>query len=364
MSSQKYKIAVAENEALVKQIEPMIKRLSDDPRSWWQTRKRYSKLNESLIKSYVVSKLRDVRAKGRAEADKFIEKLVSSKKNELPGEILEFISKNKSVWADFICKIASTQDIEALTGFFVPFIYGGISSRKNMTGELFGIVDFDENAAKTLQNERIAKAIRALTDFKQRGISVILIEGCANDVYSKQMLSAYRGSPNEAFFIIEREENGKRGELVSGQSAYDRFVLSELCAAKNVFVVLDPKESGSSDGSALQESWAAGKSRALSSYGILHGIWGDFGGGLGVSRTKGSCLALFDSKACLNSAIGGSFQMPTRGDEILSVVPRRVKDFLTSPALPMHLPNLYGLLLISQFVITAGKISDIQRIIV
>lgn len=364
MSSQKYKIAVAESEALEKQIEPMIKSLSDNPRGWWQNRKKYSKLNESLVKSYVVSKMRDVKVKGRAEADKFIEKLIFGKKNELPGEILEFISKNKSVWSDFICKIASTQDIEALAGFFVPFIYGGISSRKNMTGELFGIIDFDENNTQTSQNERIIKALRALTGFKQRGSSAILIEGCANDVYSKQMLSAYRGSPNEAFFIIEREENGKNGELVSGQSAYDRFVLSELCAAKNVFVVLDPRKSGSSDGSALQESWAAGKSRALSSYGILHGIWGDFGGCLSVSRAKGSCLAVFDHKACLNSAIGGSFQIPTRGDEILSLVPRQVKDFLASPALPMHLPNLYGLLLISQFAITAGKISNIQRIIV
>lgn len=364
MSSQKYKIAVAESEALIKQIEPMIKRLSGDPRGWWQTRKKYSKLNESLIKSYVVSKMRDVRTKGRAESDKFIEKLISGKKNEIPSEALRFIRENKSVWSDFICKITSTQDIEALAGFFVPFIYGGILSRKNMTGELFGIIDFDENNTQTSQNERIIKAIQAITSLKQRGISVILVEGRASEIYSRQMLSIYRGSPNEAFFIIEREENGKKGEIISGQSVYDRFVLSELCAAKNVFVILDPKESDSSGGSASQESWAAGKSRALSSYGILHGIWGDFGGGLSVSRAKGSCLAVFDHKACLNSVLGVSFWIPECGDEILTLIPRQIKDFLVSPVLPMRLPNFYGLLLISQFAITAGKISNIQRTIV
>lgn len=364
MSKSDYEAAATNVAELLTRIESAIKVLSADPRNWWRNRKKYSRLSENIIKSYVLSKLRDVRMKGRAEADRFIEKQILGKKTDFSSEILSFMSKNRGIWADFIYKVAATQDIEALTGFFVPFIYGGLISRKNMTGEAFGVVEFGKNDSKIPQSERIMNAIRAIDGLKRQGISVILIEGRPNTIYSRQMLSMYRGSPSEAFIIIEREEKEDNAALESGKSTYDREILSELCAAKNVFILLDPKNSEQTNSASSCDVRTVGKSRALLSYGILHGTWRDFGDSLDVSGKKGSGLIVFDCKMSLNGVLGGALTMPKRTDEIFDLIPRPIVDFLTSPSLPIRLPSLYELLIPSQFILTAGKMREIRREIV
>ena len=405
MSKSDYEAAATNVAELLTQVESAIKELLLNPRNWWQNRKRYSRLSENIAKGYVLSKLRDVRMRGRGEADKFIDKMIFGKKPEVPSEILAFMQKNRGVWADFIFKVAAALDPEALTGFFVPLVYGGVISRKNMSGEAFGIVEFGENDSKTPQSERIMRAIRAIDSFKRQGISIILIAGVANTIYSKQMLSMYRNSPNEAFIIVERESEKDGAMLESGKSAYDRTVLIELCAAKNVLVLLDSKDSYQANGVSSRGARTAGKSRALSSYGILHGVWSNFAdrssiiddkssqnygksGNLSANSSeisgKGSCFITFDRGSTLKASVNGLLKIPKRTEEaikpmmsaentiklvtstedVIKLIPRPVVDFLASPTLPIRLPDLYELIIISQFILTAGKIRNIRKEIV
>ena len=346
-------------EVVLRQIEPVVRKLSLDPRGWWQNRKRYSRFNENIAKSYVLSKLREIKMKGRGEADRFVEKLISNRKSDMPRDMASFIGKNRSVWADFIYRTAARLDPETLARFFVPFVYGGIISRKNVSGETFGVIDFEKSKENIPKNNRIMNAIGKIEGFWRRGISVIIIEGVAEMIYSPEMLSLYARSPSEAYIIIERETSEKN-TLVSGKSAYDRVVLTKLGGAKNVLVLLSPNNVGGAVEVAASNDWLTGKSRALSSYGILHGIC-DHIDEKSCDRCKqGSVLSLFDSKISLDSVVGDSLDLAKRANGVFDVLPREVVEFLTSPALPVRLPDLYELLTVSQFIISGANIRQIR----
>lgn len=347
-------IANASN--IYSKLSPLIKTMAAKPDNWWASRKRYGKLTENLIRSYVSSRLRDIKLKGRAESDKAIEKLISDKKRELPTDILRFVEQNRSVWAQFLYETASRLDNDALVGVFVPLIYGGVISRKNSSGEMFGVVDFDSRNDKKTINERINNAISAIYELKRRGITAILIYGDPNEIYSERLLSLYLSSPTEVFIIVERESNAneKGGyNRESGKAAYKREILAALGRAKNVFIILD------GDGEEMK-----GKSGALSSYGVLHGFSASLGEKIARAAQKGSAVAIFDRSISLDGVLTGVSRAKISSDSILSLMPGSIISFASHPSLPICLPDLFELLLVVQFANSCSNVREIIRILV
>ena len=341
-------------------LSPEIRKMAAAPDNWWRTRKRYGKLTENVIRSYISSRLRDIRLKGRAEADKVIEKMIFDKKRDIPSDFLEFIEKNRAVWGQFLYDTASRYDADALVGFFVPLIYGGILSRKNPMGEMLGAVRFESESGNTSLNEQIFRASGAIGEYKRRGITAIVVEGEANAIYSERLLSIYLSSPNEVFIIIEREVDSlgvEKRTFSPGDAAYKRGVLNALSRSKNVFVVLDAND---------DEARIRGKSGALSSYGILHGFRSGSAmkkeeGYLLRSATikKGSALAIFDGSLSLADSFGDFKLSRMSAENIIALAPKALIDFLTSPSFPVYLGDLYELLCVLQFVISCGNLREI-----
>ena len=349
-------------ERIYSELSPAIRRLAAEPNNWWRTRKRYGKLTEGLVRSYVSTRLRDIRLNGRGEADKAIEKLIFDKKREISGDILEFIKKNRAVWGQFLYDIASRFDTDALVGFFVPLIYGGVISRKNATGELLSAVRFDRQNENIRSDERLFASSGAIGECKRRGNTVIIIEGGVEEVYSDRLLSLYLSSPNEAFIIIERENNKNDSgrAFASGDASYKRETLVALGRAKNVFIVL------SCEGKTER---IRGKSGALSSYGIPHGFsvnasamekGRDNGLLQSVLSIKGGAVAVFDGGSSLIGAMGGTDPASVSAENILSILPSSLTDFLESPSLPVHLPDLFELLSVLQFIVSCGNVRGIS----
>lgn len=297
-------------------------------------RKRHNKLSESFVRSYISSRLKDVRFGGRSEADKIIDKLIAGKRMELSEEIANIIAQNRAAWANFAYRIASTLDIEALTGFFVPFIYGGIITRKNATGEMVGVINISKNQAYTDKNARLFAITNEIERLRRRGVGIIVIFGESSEIYSDRMLSIYQGSRNECFLIVEKLEGEAENGSETRESLYGREVLSALCRAKNVFVVLGYDLVGEGD--------IPARSRALSSYGILHGAYVSGSAAKTIQKLeKGSCIAIFDSKFSFKSGF--------------------YTDFVSDPHFPVVLPDLFEGLRSLQYFNSFGAITMLSE---
>lgn len=329
---------------LRQKLDKILSKIVADPKSKWNNKKRYSKLNESLIRGYILSHLRDVRMGGRTEADKMMNKLISGKKVELSGETIELLTKNRNALTDFACSLVSRLDSEALTGFFVPFIYGGLFSYKNASGEIVGIVNFESGGKKMTSGEGDFAALNAVERLKRRGIGIIVVIGRPSDIYSMKMLSLYQQSRSECFIIIEE---GTDEGVLSGdrrESLYGREVLIGLSRSKNVFLVLD---------SSTPEVIL--RSRALSSYGVLHGAFADGRDQKMITELKrGSSIAIFDRNISLDSLISDDLTGKRLKGDVIGALPTSLLAFLSSPSLPFVLPNLFDALSALQYIKSNG----------
>ena len=328
-------------------LDKILSRIVADPKSKWNNKKRYSKLNESLIRGYILSHLRDVRVGGRAEADKMMNKLISGKKVELSGETIKLLTKNRNALTDFACSLVSRLDSEALTGFFVPFIYGGLFSCRNVSGEIAGIVNFESGGRKITSDDGDFAALNAVERLKRRGIGIIVVIGRPSDIYSMKMLSLYQRSRSECFIIIEKGAGEGNSSGERRESLYGREVLSGLCRSKNVFLVLD----GSTTDVIL-------RSRALSSYGILHGAFVDGRDQKMITELKrGSAIAIFDRNISLDSLISDDLTGMGLKCDVVGALPTSLLAFLSSPSLPFVLPNLFDALSAMQYIKSNGGVS-------
>ena len=314
------------------------------------SRKRYSKLNEGIIRGYMASHLKDIQLRGRDEAKKTINKLISNKKGKVDPEIIDFVSQNIYSWTNFAYSVASMLDNDALIGFFVPFIYGGLLSYKNMTGEAIGIVNIQENDGKLAKNARFSRIACAIAEIKGRGVGIIVVSGVPGDIYSAPLLNLYQSSQGECFIIIERNDSSFETPNTAHKSIYGREVLSALNRSKNVFIILDEEASD-----------ITARSKALSSYGILHGAFAGEENKKPLSVTeKGSFIAFFDQKLSLETLILKKISDFTDINDIAKVFPPSFMGFLASPRLPLKLPDLMQTLCAIQYATSGGKLDKIE----
>ena len=329
----------------IEALNKLIAFSGSNPKISQKPRKRYSRLSESLVRTYLLSHLRDIRIGGRETADKMINKLILSKNQEISPKMLEFIIKNRSAWVEFIYKISASLDIDALVGFFVPFIYGGIVSRKNPAGEIFGILNIEQNGADLSQSGRFSAILSAIEDLRRRGASVIVVVGNDGDVYAPQMLSVYQASKNESFVIIEKET----AQRTASDGEYKREALIALSRSKNVFVIVGSDTNGES-------SRILARSRALSSYGILHGIFSDnIDKNEALALKKGSAMAVFGRKNDLSEVVSELLSLVTNG----AAVDPLADGFFSHPSLPIALCEPLELMCAIQYVNSGGKMSKI-----
>ena len=126
-----------------------------------------------------------------------------------------------------------------------------------------------------------------------------------------------------------------------------------LGRSKNVFIILDG-----------EGELARGKSGALSSYGILHGLSEKTCGNVDQWMKKGSLVAIFDRSTSIVAELGGVDPMKMSADNILSAMPRSISSFVSAPSFPLRLPDVIELLLVGQFVNSCGKVSKMAQILV
>jgi hypothetical protein len=159
-----------------------------------------------------------------------------------------------------------------------------------------------------------------------------------------KMLSLYQRSRSECFIIIEKgaDEGNSSGER--RESLYGREVLSGLCRSKNVFLALD----GSTTDVIL-------RSRALSSYGVLHGAFADGRDQKMITELKrGSAVAIFDRNISLDSLISDDLTGKRPKGDVIGALPPSLLDFLSSPSLPFKLPAFFELLCALQYLKSNG----------
>ena len=330
-------------------VDRLMDHISIGQKTPQNNKKSYSRLTEGLIRRYIWTHLRDVRFGGLAEANKMMDKLISGKKLDLSPEVIDFLRKNRDSWTNFAYKLASTLDSDALIGFFVPFVYGGLLSRKNSVGETIGLINIESNIQKTYDNKRFYAISDAINRFKRRGIGIIAVVGAPNEIYSPQMLSLYQNSKNECFIAIEREESSDPTRKSSVSGAYAREVLVGISRAKNVFIVLNDEASDH-----------AIRSKALSSYGILHGICTDGNAQNIISELRqGSMLAIFDRNITFDALISDDLLRHGELSSILNAPSSVFLPFLASPKLPFILPELFEALNVIQYINSNRKFDHV-----
>jgi hypothetical protein len=307
-------------------INPILSVLIKNWAELKKPRRSYNKLTASIIKNYVYSKLQRIRRFGVGEANKIVNELILSKKNEYDAAILEMIESRKDSMCRFLCQTAMSFDIEALSLFLVNLIYGGITSSR-IHGNFLGIIDLNSTDTGKISEKsvdfnekRTFLACSAIDSLKNRGVGAFIIQGNDSDVFSSEMVAKYRSSPEYSFIIIEtpgvkksseklgenmwngKNESGTNTDSLKGKSAYREGLLAEISKLKNVLVLIsarssyfclenyekysqqndDSKPYGAELNSVADfrveersnfknSEWFYAKLRALESYKILHG---------------------------------------------------------------------------------------------
>lgn len=286
-------------------IDPFVACANDCTAHFDAKKRRFSRLTFNISKSYVKNKLNEIRLYGSREADKLMERLTPQPKSSADVIIQNAIKINRGRIKRLLCEIASECDADAVSGFFVPFIYGGIVSCKSSTGETTLFVDFSPRNRDSGPNDlkkSILRASGAIFRAKHKGISVISVRGSRDEIFSAEMCRAYADSPEQAFILVERCGSVT---VESGDIAYDKGITDRLRQLKNIFVLIESDGGGSCglEGSNLKnamesnkkdvsfQSLAVAKLKALKCYKILSGLIETEGG----SCRKGECSNLYSS---------------------------------------------------------------------
>ena len=187
-------------------------------------------------------------------------------------------------------------------------------------------------------------ALNAVERLKRRGIGIVVVIGRPSDIYSMKMLSLYQQSRSECFIVIEKGTDGEVLGSERRESLYGREVLIGLSRSKNVFLVLD---SSTTD--------VILRSRALSSYGVLHGAFADGRDQKMITELKrGSAVAIFDRNISLDSLISDNLTGMGLKCDVVDALPPSLLTFLSSPSLPFVLPNLFDALSALQYIKSNG----------
>ncbi len=290
------------------EIKPIITKLMELRLYPDSKKRRFSRLTFNISKSYVKNKLNEIRLYGSREADKLIDRFTAPSNDPLKSIVVGEINRRRTNIKRLLCNLATEQDGERLACFFVPFIYGGIVSLRNAMGESTRFIDFETtsgNIEPDLLKKAILKASGAIFRAKNNGISIIIVRGRQNEIFSPELCRAYADSPEQAFILIERCADR---EICGGAAAYSRDVMERLHYAKNVFVLVEQgseaenhaKEDknvthsgyegkNEAESELLRRELAIAKVKALKCYKILSGVLLTDGYNTGVGKDGCSC---------------------------------------------------------------------------
>ncbi len=279
------------NYTFLNEIKPIVAEIRSlggysDPK-----KRRFSRLTFNVAKSYVKNKLNEIRLYGSREADKLIDRFISTPKDPYSAAIFKEIALRRSYIKRLLCDLASKCDGDAIAGFCVPFVYGGIVSSKGFAGETTKIIEFKQKNGDMDSNglkRRVLSASNSIFRAKNNGLSVMVIRGCAREIYSPEMCRAYSDSPEQAFILIESCEEAW---IEHGMATYEREVIERLRGIKNVFILIEYKKKGKRAqngehtwektsgyeaaekyGGATYQGLAIAKLKALRCYKILTGL--------------------------------------------------------------------------------------------
>ncbi len=299
----------------VNEMSMIYQNYSTDIGEFLKKRKRYSQFKQNFAKNYVVSRLKEIKLYGSRKAEELIENLC---KNDENGFLTDQMRKNKQFFVGLMCDIAQKYDPASVAGFFVPMIYGGVISAKNLTGEFVGMIKNGELSQFAVYS--------ALNRLRSRGISVVVIRGVAEDLFSSQMCRIYNENGDISFILIE--ESSKR-EVSYGESMYGREILSRFSSLKNIFVLADGGEAGRD---------ILPRVRALESYKLPCGILTD-----DISTVELSKLSL-------------STLIFSRENSTFSYFHSKNAQKLT---FPLCLPDVLDILTLAQYILSQGRVSSI-----
>ena len=359
--------------------------------------KKYSRLTHSIMNNYILSKLKDIKIKGAQRAREALMDVMKMPMNAA-DELYKTTGISMTAAGELIYRIAKGYNLENLTVFFTNMVYGGMISRRDIYGEVVGVICFealgDDRASETPDrnyiaetSQRVRRAAREIDRLIGQGSGIVVICGVREQLFASEMLYKYKSNADIAFILIESPNLSERIRVEDRAAAYPEHLLSSIDKLNNIMVILSDakldlegtRRSGRIKYTAVDGNgaWREHKHRALESYGILHGEYRlNSDGGEGRASGFGEPVFSFRRDLSLQSSeiyakaddfVKNNCRAPRGKGEwgfkainnALGALPADIAAIIRTPKLPMIMPDLFELLAILQYFATNGRLNSL-----